>query len=276
MKNYSLKKLSTISLGGKCKEYVCPKDIDELQNFLKTNKRCLFIGNGSNICFITNYYNGMILSLKRLNKHLHHDEKYIYTSCNVSCTKLARYAHNNQIPGFEFLYGIPGTIGGAIFMNAGAFEKEILDCIKSLTLVDRYGKIREILKKDLRYGYRSSKLDKTDLVISAIFKKPKSKFDSFLLNKLNAVRKRNQPTNQLSCGCIFKNPKGYYASKLIQDAKLQGKKFGGIYISNKHANYFINDGSGSYNDFLKLLNYVKKSISDKYGIQLEEEVVLIK
>ena len=118
-KRYPLKKITTIGLGGHCKEFICPEDEAELLQIIR--KEPLFIGNGSNICFITDFYDRSIVSLKRMKKYIHLDDKYISCSSNISCTRLARYLHNNRQPGYEFLYGIPGTIAGAISMNAGAF-----------------------------------------------------------------------------------------------------------------------------------------------------------
>lgn len=276
-KNYNLRKLSTIGLGGRCYEYSCPEDIDELKYILQNNnKKKLIIGNGSNICFVTEYYDGVIISLKKMRKSLHQDDNHIFVSSNVSCTKLARYAHSHKVSGYEFLYGIPGTIGGAIFMNAGAFNRETLELVKSIQVINLDGNSKEIDINDLPYQYRNSFLGKNNFIISVTFNKTSEKFKSNVLKDLNLTRKESQPTNKLSCGCIFKNPNGHFASKLIDDANLKGKRFGGIYVSNKHANYFINDGSGTVDDFLLLLNYVKTTIKDKYSIQLEEEVILVK
>ena len=273
--NYSLKNISTIGLGGTCKEFICPTTINELLK-IKLTKKKLFIGNGSNICFITDYYNGTIVSLKRMNKVISYDDKYIYCSSNISCTKVARYLYNNSISGFEYLYGIPGTIGGALYMNAGAFDEEILSHVYRIKLIDHNGKLYYLKGKNLNYSYRVSNIDKNSIIIGVELHNHAKTFDKKLLSNLDHKRKSSQPVNQLSCGCIFKNPPHEYASKLIDGAKLKGKRFGGIYISRKHSNYFINDGSGTFTDFLKLLSYVKNKILLDYNIELKEEVILIK
>ena len=273
--NYSLKNISTIGLGGTCKEFICPTSINELLK-IKLSKKKLFIGNGSNICFITDYYNGTIVSLKRMNKVISYDDKYIYCSSNISCTKIARYLYNNSISGFEYLYGIPGTIGGALYMNAGAFDEEILSHVYRIKLIDHNGKLYYLKGKNLNYSYRVSNIDKNSIIIGVELYNHAKTFDKKLLSNLDHKRKSSQPVNQLSCGCIFKNPPHEYASKLIEGAKLKGKRFGGIYISRKHSNYFINDGSGTFTDFLKLLSYVKSKILLDYNIELKEEVILIK
>ncbi len=273
-KKYPLKKITTIGLGGHCKEFICPENEIELIRII--SKEPLLIGNGSNICFITEYYNRSIVSLKRMKKYIHLDNKYISCSSNISCTRLARYLHDNRQPGYEFLHGIPGTIAGAVSMNAGAFESEIMPYVYSLDLLDENGMKHTLKNNELSYSYRTSNIDKKSIIVAVKLFKQTSNFDTNLLNLLNQKRKISQPTNQLSCGCIFKNPRGEHAAKLIDDAELKGLRAGGIYISHKHSNYFINDGTGTYKDFLALLKRVKEIISSKFNIKLDEEVILLK
>ena len=273
-KRYPLKKITTIGLGGHCKEFICPEDEAELMQII--GKDPLFIGNGSNICFITEFYDRSIVSLKRMKKYIHLDEKYISCSSNISCTRLARYLYDNKQPGYEFLYGIPGTIAGAVSMNAGAFEKEIMPYVHSLDLLDENGMIYTLKSNEMSYSYRTSNIDKKSIIISVKLLKQTSNFDMNLLNLLNRKRKISQPINQLSCGCIFKNPSGDHAAKLIDSAQLKGSRAGGIYISHKHSNYFINDGSGTYKDFLVLLRRVKEVIISRFDVKLDEEVILLK
>ena len=272
--DYPLKNVTTIGLGGYCKEFICPENINDLKMIIEQN--ALFIGNGSNVCFLTDYYDNRVISLKKMKKNISHDEKYISCTSNVSCTKLARYLFNNRISGYEFLYGIPGTIGGAIFMNAGAFHQEIMPNVHSIEVLDTQGKIFTLNKGQINYSYRSSNIDKNLIIISIKLLNKQLNFDPLLLSKLDDKRKETQPTNLLSCGCIFKNPHGDHAARLIEDAKLKGFRIGGLYVSQKHSNYFINDGTGSHQDFILLLNTVKDKIFNKYNIELTEEVVLIK
>ena len=147
LKDYPLKKITTIGLGGICKEYFCPNDIKDIDNLI-SKKNKLFIGNGSNVCFITDYYDGSVISLKRLDKKISYDKNYIYCTSNISCTKMARYLYKNEISGFEFLYGIPGTIGGAICMNAGSGELSLANNLLSVRVIDtKTLEIYEIQKK---------------------------------------------------------------------------------------------------------------------------------
>ena len=273
-KKYPLKKITTIGLGGHCKEFICPEDEVELTRTI--SKEPLLIGNGSNTCFITEYYNRSIVSLKRMKKYIHLDNKHISCSSNISCTRLARYLHDNRQPGYEFLYGIPGTIAGAVAMNAGAFESEIMPYVYSLDLLDGNGMMYTLKHNELSYSYRTSNIDKKSIIIAVKLFKQISNFDKDLLDLLNQKRKISQPINQLSCGCIFKNPSGEHAAKLIDRAELKGSRAGGIYISHKHSNYFINDGTGTYKDFLILMKRVKEVISSKFSIELDEEVILLK
>jgi UDP-N-acetylmuramate dehydrogenase len=273
--NYPLKNITTIGLGGTCKELICPLTINDLLKINKSKKH-IYVGNGSNICFITDYYNGSIISLKKMKRFISHDGSYIYCSSNISCNKLSRYLYTNQISGFEFLHGIPGTIGGAIYMNAGAFDDELLRHVHSIELLDRIGNIHTINSNDLHYSYRKSNIDKNSSIIRVTLYNQAKEFDRNILSRLNSIRKNTQPLNQLSCGCIFKNPKNQHAAKLIEGAELKGTRVGGIYISRKHSNYFINDGSGTYKEFLKLINIVKNKVFIKYNIKLQEEVILVK
>ncbi|MBL6819148.1 MAG: UDP-N-acetylmuramate dehydrogenase [Gammaproteobacteria bacterium] len=273
--NYPLKNITTIGLGGTCKELICPVTINDLLKINKSRKH-IYVGNGSNICFITDYYNGSIISLKRMKRFISHDDSYIYCSSNISCNKVSRYLYNNKISGFEFLHGIPGTIGGAIYMNAGAFDDELLRHVHSIELLDSVGNNYIISNKDLHYSYRKSNIDKKSSIIRVTLNNQAKVFDRNILNKLNSIRKNTQPIKQLSCGCIFRNPKNQYAAKLIEGAELKGTRVGGIYISRKHSNYFINDGSGTYKEFLKLIKIVKNKVFTKYNIKLQEEVILVK
>tara|TARA_B100001248_G_scaffold49278_1_gene31641 strand:- start:12140 stop:12973 length:834 start_codon:yes stop_codon:yes gene_type:complete len=273
-KRYPLKKITTIGLGGYCKEFICPEDEIELMRII--HKDPLLIGNGSNICFITEFYDRSIVSLKRMKKYIHFDNRHITCSGNVSCTKLAKYLNDNRQPGYEFLYGIPGTIAGAISMNAGAFKKEIMPYVYSIDVIDENGMIHTLKNNEMSYSYRECNIDEKSIIISVKLFKQIINFDENLLNMLNQKRKTSQPINQLSCGCIFKNPSGDHAARLIDSAELKGSRAGGIYISRKHSNYFINDGSGTYTDFLVLLRRVKETIAYKFNIKLDEEVILLK
>ena len=161
-------------------------------------------------------------------------------------------------------------------MNAGAFDDELLRHVHSIELLDSEGNIYVINNKDLHYSYRKSNIDKKSSIIGVTLNNQAKVFNRNIINKLNSIRKETQPINQLSCGCIFRNPKNQYASKLIEGAELKGTRVGGIYISRKHSNYFINDGSGTYKEFLELINIVKNKVYTKYNIELQEEVILVK
>ena len=211
-----------------------------------------------------------------MRKYIRLDNKYISCSSNISCTRLARYLHDKRQPGYEFLYGIPGTIAGAVSMNAGAFESEIMPYVHSLDLLDESGMMYTLKNNELSYSYRTSNIDNKSIIIAVKLFKQTSNFDTNLLNFLNQKRKISQPINQLSCGCIFKNPPGKHAARLIDSADLKGSRAGGIYISHKHSNYFINDGRGTYKDFLVLLKRVKEVIASRFSIELDEEVILLK
>ena len=150
----------------------------------------LFIGNGSNVCFLTDYYDNKVISLKKMEKNISHDEKYISCTSNVSCAKLVRYLFNNRIPGYEFLYGIPGTIGGAIFMNAGAFHQGDYAIRTQYRGLNAQGEMFKLNKEELNYSYRTSNIDKNLIIISIKLQKKQFNFDPLLLSKLDDKRKK--------------------------------------------------------------------------------------
>ena len=278
-KNISLKKYTTIRIGGNAKVIYFPEntnDLKKLENIF-TKSDTLIIGNGSNIVFKDSGYRNDLICLKRLKKSLSTiGSKNIYASAGTSCARLAKYAHNNHISGFEFLHGIPGTIGGSLKMNAGAFGSEIWDLVEFITVVNSKGKLVKLSKKDFRVSYRKVDMKRHKAFIDVYFKFNKNKkFDKKLLNSFMNKRTSTQPINQWSSGCIFKNPNGKVsASKIIDQAELTVSRVGGIYVSKKHCNYFINDGTGTCKNLEDLIMAIKKDILKQYNIKIEKEVCI--
>ena len=278
-KNISLKRYTTIRIGGNAKVIYFPEntnDLKKLENiFIKSNT--LIIGNGSNIVFSDNGYRNDLICLKRLKKSLSIiGSKNIYASAGTSCARLAKYAYNNHISGFEFLHGIPGTIGGSLKMNAGAFGSEIWDLVEFVTVINSKGKLVKLSKKDFRVSYRKVDMKRHKAFIDVYFKFNKNKkFDKKLLNSLMNKRTSTQPINHWSSGCIFNNPNGKVsASKIIDQAELTISRIGGIYVSKKHCNYFINDGTGTCKNLEDLIMAIKKDILKQYNIKIEREVCI--
>ena len=279
LKNVSLKKFNTIKIGGPAKIIYFPEnhsEIKAIKDILK-KKKTLILGNGSNIAFKDIGYKNDLVCFKKLKKSLSLiGTNNIYASAGVSCAKLAKFAHRHDISGFEFLYGIPGTVGGALRMNAGAFGSEIWDSVQYVTVLDKKSDLVKHDKSKFNFSYRKVSMQNTSAFIDVFFKiNKKRKFQKHLLEELSKKRKNTQPTNQWSSGCVFKNPKkNISASALIDKSKLSKTRYGGIYISNKHCNYFINDGSGTCKDLENLIKVIQIDIYQQHKIKLEKEICI--
>jgi len=283
LKNTSLKKYTTIRLGGNAKIIYFPENMDDLKDIEKILKKekTIILGNGSNIAFKDKGYFGDLISLKKFKKSLSLiGSKNIYASAGTSCARLAKFAHKHKIPGFEFLHGIPGTVGGALRMNAGAFNQEIWDLVKYATVIDKNADIIKLPKSNFKTSYRKVQMQNIKVFIDVYFKIDSTlKFKNHLLDSYFTKRKSTQPIHQWSSGCIFKNPsKSISASALIDSlvnkGELSSTKFGGIYISKKHCNYFINDGTGTCSYLEHLIMIIKKEIHSRNKINLESEICI--
>lgn len=271
----SIKDYTTYKLTGKMKLFV-PKDISELKEILKKD-RCKIIGNGSNL-IIDKSYDKTLVKLECFN-----DVKICGNIVDVgsgySLSKLSRKCADNALSGLEFACGIPGTVGGAIYMNAGAYGHEIFDSLNSITVLDEKLQIIEIHKKDLKSSYRNSLLkDNNYICLKAQFKliKKEPKLIKKDIIDIMEDRRKKQPLEYPSAGSVFKNPKGYSAGRLIEKSGLKGLSVNDASISEKHANFIINKGSASSDDVIKLINIIKDKIKKDYGIDLELEQEILK
>ena len=278
--NVSLKKFTTIHIGGNSKKIYFPESIEDISNLKKILllPKTLIIGKGSNLAFSDNGYNSDIISLKKYRKTQISiiNDKHISVSANVSCARFAKFCHKWSIAGFEFLHGIPGTIGGALAMNAGAFKQSIWNYVDSVNIVNKEGSIKNMSHKKIKTSYRNVDKNNILLFLDVLLVINKNKvFDKNLLMEYSRHRSMTQPIKQWSSGCIFKNPsKDIPASSLIDSLEIKKRKMGGIYISKKHCNYFINDGSGSCEDLVQLIKYVSELIKKKYNISVTREICI--
>ena len=278
--NISLKNFTTIRIGGNSKKIYFPESIEDISNLKKIllSPKTLIIGKGSNIAFSDNGYKSDIISLSKYDKRGISviDDKYISITASVSCARLAKFCHKQSIAGFEFLHGIPGTIGGALAMNAGAFKQSIWNYVDSVNIVNKEGSIKNISHKKIKTSYRNVDKNNILLFLDVLLVINKNKvFDKNLLMEYSRHRSMTQPIKQWSSGCIFKNPsKDIPASSLIDSLEIKKRKIGGIYISKKHCNYFVNDGSGSCEDLVQLIKYVSELIKKKYNISVTREICI--
>ena len=277
--NVSLKDYNTWKIGGKAEYFYEPSDIKDLKLFLELlqNTPITFLGNGSNVLIRDGGISGCVICLKNtLNNYFVKDEEYIFEA-GLSCMKMAQITARENYEGLEYLCGIPGSLGGALAMNAGCYGGNIWDHVSTVSLINNDGEIIKKNKNDFIIGYRNTSLEENNFFISAVFKLRKNKLKNSLekIKEFLQDRRSKQPTGLLSCGSVFKNPKNLYAAKLIESIGLKGYKIGGACISEKHANFIISDKSTKSIDIEKLINFTQKEVFKKKEVILETEVKFI-
>lgn len=275
---------TSIGVGGEAACMVFPSGIRELKDILNIaysgNIPCYVIGKGTNLLVADKGYLGIIINLSRgfdkITQQDSGDSIFLKAGAGVPMQRLMRYCIKHGLSGIEFLTGIPGSVGGGVAMNAGINEFEIMDCVTEVTIV-RWPDIKTIQRRDINAGYRTLSLDRMDIIVEAVFslKKDDSSAIAGRMRKLIGKRRLTQPFKEKNCGCIFRNPKGYSAGKLIDEAGLKGKRIGNAQISEKHANFIINLGGATYSDIKGIIEYVIKRVEESNGINLQPEAVLL-
>ena len=281
---HDLKKKNWFNIGGKSKVFYKAENLKELINFLKKldNKEKLFIiGAGSNILVNDNTFNGVVIKLgKNFNNISLLGEDIIIAGSSVLDKSLSDFALTNNLSGFEFLSGIPGTIGGGIRMNAGCFGKEFKDILISIQAIDRRGNVITIQSKDINFEYRKSDLSNDLIFLSASFKGVKKQSEKIKkeMDRIKLEKDINQPSKIKTSGSTFKNPISQTERKvweLIKESVPLNQNFGDAYISEKHCNFFVNKGNATFKDMNKLINFVSKKVYEKTGISLEKEIKIL-
>ena len=281
---HDLKKKNWFNIGGKSKVFYKAENLKELINFLKKldNKEKLFIiGAGSNILVNDNTFNGVVIKLgKNFNNISLLGEDIIIAGSSVLDKSLSDFALTNNLSGFEFLSGIPGTIGGGIRMNAGCFGKEFKDILISIQAIDRRGNVITIQSKDINFEYRKSDLSNDLIFLSASFKGVKKQSEKIKkeMDRIKLEKDINQPSKIKTSGSTFKNPISQTERKvweLIKESVSLDQNFGDACISKKHCNFFVNKGNATFKDMNKLINFVSKKVYEKTGISLEKEIKIL-
>ncbi len=276
--NESLKLHTTYKVGGNCKYFITPKDLNELIDLVKylreKNIKYMILGNGSNTIFSSKEYDGVIINLTNLNS-MSIDKNIINVEAGYQLIKLSMDALNNSLSGLEFAAGIPGNIGGAVFMNAGAYKSDMSKLIKTVTFLDENLELKTLKNEELDFSYRKSIFQKRNcIIISTVLELiPGNKEEiKELMDKRKERRISSQPLDYPSAGSVFRNPsEDIFAGKLIEDLGLKGYKIGGAKISEKHANFIINDGDATGEDIKALIDLVKEKVKEKYNIELHVE-----
>ena len=275
----NLSEVTTYRFGGFCKNFINIESEDELsdlENIIK-GKQNVILGKGSNVAFSDKEFYGNVLTPKFEELTLS-DNFEIKVGSSVFLPKLSRFFKDNLLSNGEFLIGIPGTVGGAIKMNAGAYGWEFSELLKDLRCFDLETFEIEILKKEeLEFSYRKSKNLDNKIILSATLTVEKG--DKKIINKnlsdFNEKRKKSQPAAIYNAGSVFKNTSDYYAGELIDNAGLKGYEIDGVRVSEKHANFFVAEKGAKAISLFKLVQYVKDKVSTKFGITLEEEIIFI-
>tara|TARA_Y100000996_G_scaffold146007_2_gene112394 strand:+ start:490 stop:1431 length:942 start_codon:yes stop_codon:yes gene_type:complete len=281
--NEPLKKHSTFGIGGYAKVFLLPNNKKQIKEILryskKNNIKIFFIGSGSNLLFSDDGFDGIIISLKKTFKNLEIDDSgRIVAGSGVILVKMVTKAINKNIKGLETLSGVPGTLGGALYMNAGAYGSEISNYFISAKFLNMNGDEFIITNKDVAFSYRKSNFPKDCILIEAEFncKTGDSQKIKDNKNKFSKSRKNSQPLQYRSAGSVFKNPSSDIAAGyLIDQSGLKGTKMGDALISEKHANFIVNLGSASSEDVIYLIKLIKKKVLEKFKISLELEIKLI-
>lgn len=274
-----MKKHTTFRIGGPADYYLCPHSTEELQKILqicRENKLEFFIlGNGSNLLVSDKGYRGVVIQLWKNFSDIETEDNTITVKAGALLSKVAAEALEESLTGMEFASGIPGTMGGAVMMNAGAYGGEMKDIIREVTVLTREGELLTLSKEEMNFGYRTSVVkEKGYVVISAELQLRKGNREEIrkVMDELKERRVTKQPLDMPSAGSTFKRPEGYFAGKLIMDAGLRGFSVGGAQISEKHCGFVVNKGDATAADVLGLIGEVQKRVQEKFGVALEPEV----
>lgn len=275
--NEPLAKYSSFRTGGKAANIIFPESTEEFVTALRENPGAAVLGNLSNTLVLDGGIDGTVIITTKLNS-VSVNGNNVTAAAGASLTSVAVAARDASLAGCEFLYGIPGTVGGGVFMNAGAYGGEIADIIENAVVFTPDGKVTTLSKDDLDLGYRTSKLQSTRyILLSAAFSLQSGNKEviSSAMDDLMNRRMTTQPLDKPSCGSTFKRPAGNFAGKLISDCGLKGMSVGGAQVSEKHAGFIVNIGGATSRDILDLVQLVKKTVFEKTGVLLEEEIRII-
>lgn len=273
----------TFRAGGKADYFVTAESeavLTELIHFLrKENISWYLIGNGSNVLFVDDGYHGVVVKIGRFPEDLKVEGNRLRAGAGVLLSQMAKKAEEAGLTGLEFAAGIPGTVGGAVVMNAGAYGGEMKDCIVRVKVLDKEGKICWLSKEELKLSYRHSIMMEEPFVVleAEVLLEPGNREEiSGKMKELAHRRREKQPLEYPSAGSTFKRPEGYFAGKLIEDAGLKGKNVGDAQVSEKHSGFVINKGNATAGEILELISQVQNKVYEQFGVRLEMEVRVVK
>lgn len=280
-KDEPMKKHTTFRIGGPARFFYVPKNIEELKliiQYCKNEKlKYMIIGNGSNMLFLDEGFDGAVICVGNSMSNINVDNISIYAEAGALLSKVASSARDAGLTGMEFAAGIPGTIGGAIVMNAGAYGGEMKDIVSFVDILEADGNLRRYSNEEMQFGYRRSIVDADKVVVGVELKLACGNVDDInaRMDELKTARVSKQPLEFPSAGSTFKRPEGYFAGKLIDDCGLRGYRVGGAMVSEKHCGFVINYDNATAKDVLKLIDDVKNKVYDEYNVLLEPEVRIV-
>ena len=275
IENADSRKYTSLRAGGHVKQLYIPDNLAQLSQFLDANTLpVMALGLGSNLLLRDQGFDGVMIKLSQLN-HMSADDDVIEAEAGTTLAKLARFADSKQLSGVEFLAAIPGNVGGALAMNAGCFGSEIWDLVLEVSTMDTKGKQHQRSKDDFVASYRQVQGKFTGEIFLSARLKLKRDPGSANIKELLEQRNLTQPIGLPSCGSVFKNPPGHYAAKLIEDSGLKGFCLGGACVSEKHANFIINQDQASASEIENLIHHIQSVVKLKFDVKLEVELKII-
>ena len=278
-KDVPMSQLTTFRTGGNAKVVLFPRSVNEIKEIVKlffdAKIKYYVLGNGSNLLVSDDGITDPVICLGKNFSSVELFEDCITARAGAFLSSIAKKAADASLTGFEFAAGIPGTLGGALIMNAGAYGGEMKDVVEAVSFIDPSGEEHIITGDEMEFSYRSSVLANMDCIITGAtikLKKGNKKDIESKMSELNAKRREKQPLEFPSAGSTFKRPTGYFASALIEESGLKGRSVGGAQVSEKHAGFIINTGNAKTSDILELINIVKEEVYKKHNVVLETEV----
>lgn len=273
---------TSFKIGGKADVFALPDSVEKLSAVLSVCKNnnvdVLVLGKGSNLLVCDNGFRGVVISTAKLDKIELIDDTTIYCQSGATLSKLCRFALDNSLTGLEFTFGIPGSAGGAAYMNAGAYGGEMKDVLYKCDHIDSDGISGSFSGSELDLSYRHSAYSKSDKVITALYLKLKKGNKDEIKAKMDELmgkRRDKQPLEYPSAGSTFKRPEGYFAGALVEECGLKGFTVGGAQVSEKHAGFVVNTGGATASDVMGVIDHCRKTVFEKKGVMLEPEVEII-
>lgn len=282
LKDEPLKNHTYFKIGGPASILVEPEDTEDLKTALRLIKKhgidCFVIGNGTNLLVSDEGFNGVIVKISDKFNYFERNGNKVTVGAGVLLSTLAKFLAREGLAGFEFASGIPGYLGGAVYMNAGAYGGEMKQVVKYVKCIDYDGSIHIFSNEEMEFAYRHTKISDSEyIVIEAELELNYGDKDEIMdiIKELNERRTSKQPLNLPSAGSTFKRPANGYASKLIEDAGLKGLKYKGAMVSDKHSGFIVSYDNACCNDVLDLMRIVISTVYDKFGIALEPEIKIV-